>query len=415
MAAPAAFPGALGYGAVAKGGRGGKVIQVTNLNDSGAGSLRNCIIATGPRTCVFRVSGVIRFTTASPAIRNPYITIAGETAPGGGILLTHAGGDIGRTPLIVKGTNDVVIRHIRVRMDRAGTNRAVNDGILIQNSRNVILDHVSTSWAQDENFNTDQQTENITISNSIFAEGVKTHDKCALIGSHPTGPQKISFVRNICASNGDRNPDINLTPGSCMDIVNNVMYNANSQFAEIWESEGGSPVNIVGNYFKKGPNTSGTAAAVDRQTIGSTGKAKIYLEGNQLDGIKLQTASVQTALVSYPVCWLPPRLSASTAYTTVLASAGAFPRDSVDTRIVDEVKNRGGNIRSTAGSLPSLAKGTPYVDSDKDGMSDAWERSQGLSVGVNDAAGDKNGNGWTNLDEFLDFAHRQVSSGKAVQ
>jgi hypothetical protein len=119
--------------------------------------------------------------------------------------------------------------------------------------------------------------------------------------------------------------------------------------------------------------------------------------------------------VSYPVCWLPPRLSASTAYTTVLASAGAFPRDSVDVRIVNEVKNRGGNIRSTAGSLPSLAKGTPYVDSDKDGMSDAWERSQGLSVGVNDAAGDKNGNGWTNLDEFLDFAHRQVSSGKAVQ
>jgi pectate lyase len=189
-----AFPGAEGFGRFAKGGRGGAIIQVTNLNDSGPGSLRACIDAAGPRVCVFRVGGVIRFTSKRPVIHNPYLTIAGETAPGGGILLTHAGGPDGLTPLAIKNSHDIVIRHIRVRTDLAGAQRGSNDAFTIDNSRNVILDHVSGSWALDENVNSSTQADDITISWSIFAEGIIRHDKCALLGSDPTGPQQLSFI-----------------------------------------------------------------------------------------------------------------------------------------------------------------------------------------------------------------------------
>jgi pectate lyase len=414
--AGAAFPGAEGFGRYAKGGRGGAIIEVTTLNDSGPGSLRACIDAAGPRVCIFRVGGVIRFTSKRPIIHNPYLTIAGETAPGGGILLTHAGGPDGLTPLAIKNSHDIVIRHIRVRTDLAGAQRGSNDAFTIDNSRNVILDHVSGSWALDENVNSNAQADNITISWSIFAEGIIRHDKCALLGSDPTGPQQLSFVKNLCASNGDRNPDVNFTPGSCVEVVNNVFYNAKHQFAEVWETYGGSPVNIVGNYFKAGPDTASGTPAIDRQVIGSTGRARIYLAGNVLDGdLVPQAPSVASAVVPAPGCALPPSiLDASRAYTQVLAYAGAFPRDGVDRRIVSEVRSGGGSLKRTPGTLPAIAGGAPYPDADHDGMSDTWERENGLDPAVNDAWGDKDGNGWANLEEFLDYANGRLLAGRIV-
>ncbi|HEY1145901.1 MAG TPA: pectate lyase [Allosphingosinicella sp.] len=411
-----AFPGAEGFGRFAKGGRGGAIIQITNLNDSGPGSLRACIDAAGPRVCVFRVGGVIRFTSKRPVIHNPYLTIAGETAPGGGILLTHAGGPDGLTPLAIKNSHDIVIRHIRVRTDLAGAQRGSNDAFTIDNSRNVILDHVSGSWALDENVNSSTQADDITISWSIFAEGIIRHDKCALLGSDPTGPQQLSFIKNLCADNGDRNPDMNFTPGSCVEVINNVFYNGQHQFAEVWETYGGSPVNIVGNYFKAGPNTASGTPAIDRQVIGSTGRARIYLEGNRLDGDLVdQSPPVAVAVVPLPVCELPDSiLDASGAYTQVLDHAGAFPRDAVDRRIVSEVRERGGSLKRRPGVLPSIAGGTPYPDADHDGMSDTWERENGLDPAVNDAWADKDGNGWANLEEFLDYAHRRLLAGRIV-
>jgi hypothetical protein len=240
-----AFPGAVGYGRYSSGGRGGAIIAVTSLADSGPGTLRACIDASGPRTCVFRVSGVIRWTTQRPVIRNPYITIAGQTAPGGGILITHAGGQYGLTPLVVKNTHDVIIRHIRVRLDSRGETRASDSGIIFEKSSNVIIDHVSVSWAEDESIGGQGQNDNITISNSILAEGLRKHDKCALLSSDPKGKQNLTFIGNICAHNGDRNPDVNFFPGSCVDVVNNLIYNARSDFVEFWEQHGGRPVNIV--------------------------------------------------------------------------------------------------------------------------------------------------------------------------
>ncbi|SFJ04022.1 hypothetical protein SAMN03159338_0641 [Sphingomonas sp. NFR04] len=409
-----AFQGAEGFGRFAAGGRGGRVLMVTTLADSGPGSLRACIDASGPRICIFRVGGVIRYTTKRPEIRNPYITIAGETAPGGGILITHAGGPDAFTPFVIKNTHDVVARHVRVRMDRFGAIRRADSAFIIEGSRNVILDHVSSSWARDENFGGYAQNDAITVSWSIFAEGVPRHDKCGLLASDPAGPQQLSFVRNLCAHNGDRAPDVNFPPASCVEVVNNVLYNAQVQFTEIWESNGGSPVNVIGNYYRRGPNTPRLAFGIDRVLVGSTGKARIYQHDNIMDGSGIVIApAAQDALVDNPVCGLATKpIPAAAAYDAVLAGAGAFPRDGVDARIVQEVRDRGGAIGRPNRVLPAIAGGAPYADRDGDGMSDRWEQAHGCDPRVSDPW-KMDASGWSCLERFLDYAHRERLAGRA--
>lgn len=409
-----AFPGAEGFGRMAQGGRGGRIIAVTTLADAGPGSLRACITASGPRVCIFRVGGIIRYTTMRPDIQNPYLTIAGETAPGGGILITHAGGKGAFTPFVIKGTHDVIVRNIRVRLDRAGEQRRADSAFIIENSRNIILDHVSGSWARDENFGGYALNDAITVSWSIFAEGVPRHDKCALLSSDPPGPQRLSFIKNLCAHNGDRNPDINFKPGSCVEVVNNVLYNAQVQFSEVWESYGGTPVNIVGNYYRRGPNTPRLAFGIDRPLVASTGRARIYTRDNIVDGRGIVMApAARAALVAAPVCPItikpmPGRL----AFGAVLKAAGAFPRDDVDTRLVSEVRSRTGRIGRPNRVLPPISTGAVYQDSDGDGMSDRWEAAHGCDPRSNDAWRDANGNGWANLDEFLNYAHNERLAGR---
>ena len=412
---PTAFPGAQGHGKATPGGRGGRIIQVTTLADRGPGSLRDCIDAAGPRVCVFRIGGVIRFDSERPVIRNPYITIAGQTAPGDGILLTHGGGPQGFTPLVIKDTHDVIVRDIRVRTDRRGAIRGSNSGFIIERSHDVILDHVSSSWTLDENVGGYADNDKITISWSIFAEGIPRHDKCALLASHPVGPQHVSFLSNLCAHNGDRNPDINFPPGSCVEIVNNVLYDAESEFAEIWESHGGTPVSIVANYFRAGPSTHPGAVALTRQRVGTTGDARVYQAGNVLDGVGTQSPDFSPVLVPSPPCPLTLQpLDARAAYDRVLAEAGAFPRDAVDARIVGEVTTRTGHIVDRPGTLPELRTGTPYADRDGDGMSDEWEARNGLDPAKADAWGLRE-DGWTNLDAFLAFAHAERMAGRTVR
>lgn len=418
-----AFPGAEGFGRRARGGRGGVIMPVTTLADHGPGSLRDCIEAKGARVCVFRVSGVIRFTTERPVIRNPYITIAGQTAPGGGILITHAGGRDGLTPVIAKDTHDVIIRHIRVRTDLNGTIRGSNGSFLFENSRNVIFDHVSGAWALDQIMSGYGVNDNITMSYSIFTEGIPRHDKCALLGSNPQEPQKISFIRNLCAHNGDRNPDVNFTPKSCVEIINNVLYNGESQFTEVHEVFGGTPVSIIGNYYKKGPNSRDNIPAIDRALEASTGQSAIFYANNKLDHVKILAAStVPAARVNRPLCPLSTRvMPPEEAYTKVLESAGAFPRDSLDVRTIADVRNRVGTIlndpkmRSGPRPLPQIAPGTPYADLDDDGMADSWERANGMDPRRNDAWQDADHDNWLNLDEFLDFAHREVLAGRQIR
>lgn len=405
-----AFPGAQGHGAASAGGRGGRVIAVTTLADSGPGSLRACIDHQGPRVCVFKVAGVIRFTQRPPIISNPFITIAGQTAPGGGIVLAHDGGRGGVTPLIIKNTHDVIIRHIRVRPDKRGEVRGGNDAITFENSYNIMIDHVSASWALDENINGHGDNDNVTISWSIFAEGIPKHDKCALLGSDPTKPQRISFIYNICAHNGDRNPDMNFTPRSCVDVINNIFYNARSQFAEVWESYGGTSANLVGNVFRAGPSTSAQAIGIDRQRIGSRGPGRLFLDDNVFDGsFERKAMDLDEIVIDEPICPLSVKpMPAQRAYDEVLRQAGAFRRDEIDRRIIAEVRDRTGHIRAQPGTIPAIASATPLPDSDADGMPDAWEQANGAQPGVSDPWEDADGNGVLNLDQYLDDAHRAL-------
>ncbi len=411
-----AFPGAEGFGRAARGGRGGQILFVTTLADAGPGSLRACIEAEGPRVCVFRVAGLIRYTTLRPLIRNPYLTIAGETAPGGGITIAHAGGKGAFTPFVITGTHDIVVRHVRVRNDRDGEQRRSDSAYIIKKSHDVILDHVSASWARDENVGGYAQNDRITISWSVFAQGTPRHDKCALLSSDPTGPQRLSFLHNLCAHNGDRNPDVNVPPGSCVEVVNNVLYNGSRQFTEVWESYGGTPVNVVGNYYRRGPSTSLLAYALDRPLIGSKGTARIFFDANEIDGAGMIVAPIaEAARVKAPVCPLTivPQ-SAAVSYRQVLAGSGAFPRDAVDRRVVSEVRTRTGSIGMPDRTLPSIAPGTPYRDVDADGMSDAWERAHGSDPTRNDAWEDNDRDGWANIEAFLDAAHRARIKGQPV-
>ena len=406
-----AFPGAMGFGAAARGGHGGKIIPVVTIADSGPGSLRECIEAAGPRVCVFRTAGTIRFNSQPPVIRNPYLTIAGQTAPGEGITLAHAGGSQGRTPLVVKKTHDIIIRHIRVRPDIPGEERGAEDGVTIEDSRRVIIDHVSASWARDELVNGFADNDEITISNSIFAAGIPPHDKCALLASDPEGPQSVSFIRNICAHNGDRNPDINFPPGSCVEVVNNLFYNAQSEFAEIWESEGGSPVSLVGNLFIAGPDTSRTATGVVRAGIAATGDGQAYLWDNLFEGdFQHISPAVNSILVDRPPCKLTlvPQ-PASELVADLLATSGTWPRDSFDVGVVREIGKRKGRIgQKPSPPVPGPANAAPYADRDGDGMDDEWELRHGADPDQLDTWADADGNGIADFEDFLTF--REVSA-----
>lgn len=392
-------------------------MPVVTLADHGPGSLRECIEATGPRVCVFRVGGVIRFGTLPPIIRNPYLTIAGQTAPGNGITLSHGGGPEGRTPLVVKQTHDVIIRHIRVRTDRPGEERGAEDGVTIEDSHRVIVDHVSSSWARDEVVNGFADNDAITISNSIFAAGIPPHDKCALLASDPTGPQSISFIRNICAHNGDRNPDINFPPGSCVEVINNLFYNAQSEFAEIWESEGGSPVSLVGNLFIAGPNTHVLATGVVRARIAANGVGRAYLWDNRFEGDFVHIApAVSDILVDSPPCDLtvPPE-PASGLEVSLLGTSGTWPRDAFDVSLVEEIERRSGQIGRRPTPLTSTQTlEAPYPDADEDGMDDSWELRRGNDPAQADSWADIDSNGYADFEDFLTFREETAMQGGSV-
>ncbi|WP_315900238.1 pectate lyase [Qipengyuania aquimaris] len=403
-----AFPGALGFGAISNGGAEGEIIQVTTLADDGPGSYRACVTADMPRVCVFRVEGVIRFTGRPPIISSPYLTIAGQTAPGDGITLAHSGAPHGRTPLVIKGTHDVVVRNIRVRLDRPGGAREAEDGITIENSRRVMIDHVSVSGARDENINGFADNDAVSITNSIFSYGVPRHDKCALLGSDPLGPQNFSFISNLCAHNGDRNPDVNFPPGSCVEVLNNVFYNAQSEFAEVWEGAGGTPVSLIGNSFIAGPDTRRATIGIANERIASTGPASVFLHDNAFLGEFTQVApATRERQVGEPPCPLTMEPGSShEAMLDVLANAGAMPRDPIDRQVVGEVHARGGRIGRWPKMLAQGRGERPYPDEDLDGMDDVWELAHGADTGVSDPWGDADGDGISNLWAFL--AHRDA-------
>lgn len=449
-----AFPGAEGGGMYSFGGRGGKVFVVTSLEDRGPGTLREACEAGGARIVVFNVAGVIRLQ--SPInIRAPYITIAGQTAPGDGVCVTGAS--------FLIDTHDVVIRHMRFRrgaMDVADRDDALGG----QAVGNVMLDHISASWGLDENmsiyrhvYNRDPNTNrgaklptvNITIQNSVFSEALDLYNHAfgATIGGYNS-----MFARNLFASNISRNCSIGMSGG--FNFVNNVVFNWWNRSVD--GGDHSSRLNIINNTYKPGPITPAGKPISFRIVKLDSGRSpenrnlygKAYVSGNKVWGNDAVTADnwnggvqINSGLLGdrkaevyeaepfkmAPVTILPT----DEAYEFVLNNVGAsFPkRDAVDARIVKSVRTGKAIYAKDArehqplyvkrrlpadsykmgiitdpqqvGGLPEY-KGKPYLDTDGDGMPDLWEKRYGLDPNdPSDAVQDMNGDGYTNIEKYI--------------
>lgn len=453
-----AFPGAEGGGMYTFGGRGGKVFVVTSLADSGPGTLREACEAGGARIVVFNVAGIIKLEYPI-IVRAPYITIAGQTAPGDGICIAGESFDI--------ATHDVIIRHLRVRRGETNVLRR-DDAISGDAIGNIILDHVSASWGLDETLSMYRNmwtpepkrhpdrapeklpTVNITVQNSIIAESLDTYNHA--FGS-TFGGLNSSMMRNLFANNISRNPSVGMWGDFA--FVNNVLFN-------FWNRtvDGGdyrSMWNMINNYYKPGPITPENddiryrIAKPQKGSIDSLIWGRIYAHGNITEGndivskdnweggIQLDNMSLEEAKKHFykiksntPFPMSEMRIMpAKEAYDWVLENVGAnIPRrDPVDTRIIKQIKTgkievkkgldhkpTGYNKRrlpadsykygiitdiSQVGGYPEY-KGEPYIDSDGDGMPDWWEIKYGLNPNdPSDANGDLNGDGYTNIEKFI--------------
>jgi pectate lyase len=407
-----AFPGAEGFGANTPGGRGGKLIAVTNLNDSGPGSFRAACEAEGPRVVIFLVSGTISLRQKL-IIKNPFITIAGQTAPGDGICL--------RDFTFVIATHDVIVRYLRSRLGDV-TGQEDDSITLAAGARDVIVDHCSATWSIDEALSLAGDVSNVTVQWCLIAEGLN-HSKHSK-GPHGYGSLSrangpVTWHHNLWAHNNARNPRLGdnygRPPFPTFDVRNNVIYD----YGEIASglTQGVLKVNYVGNYIRPGPSSK----AMTPIHVGGPSDLSFYIKDNIFEGNKTLTADnsqffdpvtidgkrqVQTVAQQFDA---PPvkTVTAARVLEVVLATVGAsLPRrDSVDARIVSEVREHRGSIidsQQQVGSWPELKSTLPPADSDGDGMPDDWERRYGLNPhNPFDANADTDGDGYTNLEEYL--------------
>ena len=400
VGATPAFPGAEGYGAYAKGGRGGKVLFVTNLNDSGPGSLREAVETKGPRTVVFRVGGLIE--TKGLVVREPYLTIAGQTAPGDGICIKKA--ESGGDAFELSGTHDVVIRFLRIRAGN-NTGQFRGDSFRVYDSDNFIIDHCSCSWGNPETLSASGSVDRFTVQWCIISEGnnEQTHAFASIVGGDRSTWHHTLFAH--MASRVPRWGDITVQS----DFRNNVIYD--------WGYYCGygdlRTLNYVNNYLRKGPSTTQNPLLIIRDPKVAL-PASLYVNGNFIvgrpdlcqDNWKGVGAdrSLQTSL-PFPA---PPvqTQSAEDAFERVLKNAGAtLPRrDSVDARAVSDAQNGTGRIISNeneVGGWPGYASGEPPVDSANDGIPDRWKKAHGLPLNDPNVASALNADGYTNLEAYL--------------
>jgi hypothetical protein len=474
-----AFPGADGFGRFAQGGRGGVVYQVTNLNNSGTGSLRACVEASGPRTCVFRVAGDI-LLDSELRISNPYLTVAGQTAPGQGVQLRHS-------PLNIRNgfqisADHVVIQHVKIRLGPSTTISDIPNCIqvlLLPGSavpiRDWIVDNISCYWATDQLIAVSPDTERGTLQESIFAEGLNASSHTQ--GVHSKGPNfracGVTFVRGLIANNVIRNPNQvcghelyggtqrpttgNITGQN--EFRNNIVFNGQDAFMDYFNGRGESWVNVAGNVFIRGPSTKNKLQsniphgiyAIDAwdfesRFIPSASNEPMHLCLQDNIGINLPTNTTggaaihgvlnpndahivdSTDCVNNPVLepgatqgLTGPLIAASTVEATIVPKLGAiwWNRDATDTRLLNALAARTGAIidhPNDVGGWAVMASGTNYTDADADGMDDAWETTYGLNpASALDRNLDADGDGFTNLDEFLSHAARdQVGMGSGT-
>ncbi len=409
-----AFPTAEGYGKYTQGGRGGKVLEVTNLNDAGPGSLRDAVDVQGARTIIFKVSGTIELKSAL-RIRNPYITIAGQSAPGDGICLKGY-------PLMIDA-DQVIVRYIRVRLgDETHTE---SDAISCRYHNHIIVDHVSTSWSVDETMSI-YHCEDVTVQWSMLTESL-------FASGHMKGPHGFggiwggnhcTYHHNLIAHHSSRNP--RFCGGACLtDYRNNVIYNwgYNSCYggggveAKRAEEFSFTTINMIANYYKPGPATE-PGQVHERIANPSWGGGKFgrwYIADNVMEGSPEVTADnwkgvhpgngaiVDSIRLNEPWDAMPiQQQTASEAYRSVLQQVGAsLHRDAVDLRVVKDVESgtatfegksyktkrkvadmsvKTGIIDSQTdvGGWPELRSSKPDKDTDHDGMPDKWEKAHGL-------------------------------------
>ena len=438
-----AFPGAVGFGALATGGRRGDVYHVTHLGDSGAGSLRDAIAsATGPRAIVFEVGGIIELS--SPLVINKdTLTIAGQTAPGG----------IGTRgyPVNVSNASDVVIRYMRFRTgdinaEAVGEKPAngngdlvgdAGDSLSIGGSQRVMIDHVSASWGMDETLSVTLSAD-VTVQHSIISEGL--NDSYHAEGLHGfgslirgTGVGGYSIVGNLYAHHTWRSPAIGgfqdpaegePRPGLDIDIVNNVIYDWAFFSSHTVEGLGTTRLAYQGNVSIAGPSTvfcEACSFSTHPWDLLEGDEMQIYQTGNLIDSDQDTThnpiaVAAENFTGTYTEVVAPfgfsrldfDVLDADVAYQTVIAQAGAsLSRDAIDARIVQALVTRTGGIidsQDDVGGWPE--PGSPVSapdDLDRDGMADAWEEAHGLDPA--DPA-DRNGfdldGKFTNLEVYLD-------------
>jgi hypothetical protein len=385
-----AFPGADGAGMYTRGGRGGIVVEVTNLNDSGPGSFRAAIDIKDTRTIVFKISGTIALQSAL-VIENGNLTIAGQTAPGDGICLKNY-------PLTFEDGN-VIIRFMRFRLgDTAGQGF---DAMNCKNQKNVIIDHCSLSWSVDET-GSFYDNENFTLQWCILSESMNNsvHKK----GPHGYGGiwggMNASFHHNLLAHHVSRNPRFQgsryhkMPEREIAEFSNNLIYNWGHK-----SSYGGEEghYNMISNYYKPGPATLKSQRNVLLEPFFPRGS--FYLDGNIMEGsekvtrnnrIEISPNALDSVISEIKFIITPSAKteSAEDAYINVLKSAGAsMVRDTIDKRVIEEVKTgsyhfgENGIIDSQTdvGGWPELQTAEAPADTDHDGMPDSWEKKMNLN------------------------------------
>lgn len=439
-----AFPGAEGFGAYTLGGRGGTVYIVTNTNDSGAGSLRQCVEASGPRTCVFEVGGLISLNSTL-TIRNPYLTIAGQTAPGGGITLKLGTA----SEAISVQTSQVIIRYISVRPGPGGSNHGIQVAKNGTEINNVIIDHVSLSWGVDSVIETWYRAKDVTFSWLIISEGLNdsthpkgAHSKGLMVGGYKgsesggAGSENISVLNNLMAHNADRNPLMQMC--GIAQVINNITYDPIYTFShqQLNCVSGYSYINWINNYHKSGPSsTSSSDLKFLPSDEGACGQGKAYMSGNRGTngswsyGFSGSCSGRTDIVVSVPAA--TPSVVTTTAqdaYNNVLASAGNSQaigcdgnwyarRDSIDARIVNEVQTGTGKVidnPSQVGGWVTPAAGSPCGDTDRDGIPNVWEASHGLNSNLKADGSYTAPSGYTWLEEYFNGTTGGVVSQERV-
>ena len=422
-----AFPGAEGFGRYTTGGRGGQVVHVTNLEDDGEGSLRDAISKPN-RIVVFDVSGIINLKSVLVFSKN--LTVAGETAPGDGVSLYG-------NRVSFSGADNLICRYLRMRMGTQGTDG--KDAAGVANGNNMIFDHLSVGWGRDENFSINSTTSrDITIQNSIIGQGLQNHSCGGLI---QTGlDHGITLFRNLYIDNKTRNPKVK----GLNQFVNNVLYNwgDGAAYNMSGDSQGESLTDIEDNYFIVGPiehnwKNDGTGQIVDSPVT----PAKPFIGGNELfstycvnnyydsnkdeilNGVEIQPSSnwaelcsgTPTFLTTAPsqFCKIKQQTNATDAYNWVVKYVGAsLPvRDQVDNYLIGELTSLGkhGSIIQNERNKDQFPLGGPgdikvadkQLDSDNDGMPDAFEDKYGLDKNDPKDASKISGNGYTNIENYI--------------